>query len=142
MPDQGPQLETKVGRIIMSALRNKMIHLKFSAKSLLFHPILFEVPSLKLLAAHALVRINYMASFYIGGQQSFLLNLWYLQDSGATSENSQYGTVSHNTVMATMVVAGEEVQYKLSATSSHEKLGTMLFHQTRCSTFNIQPISM
>ena len=66
-------------------------NLRPSAKSLLFHPILFEVPSLKLLAAHAL-------------------------DTAAATENrtdeaihSHYGTA----VMATMIQAGEEVQYKL-----------------------------
>ena len=79
---------------------------EFSATSLLFPPILFEVPSLKLLAAHSL-------------------------DSATTTENrtdeaihSQYGT--NSTVMATMTKAGETVQCKLSATSSHEKLGNML----------------
>ena len=53
-----------------------------------------------------------------------------VQDTAATTENrtdeaihSHYGTA----VMATMIQAGEEVQYKLSATSSHEKLGKMLF---------------
>ena len=53
-----------------------------------------------------------------------------VQDSAAATENrtdeaihSHYGTA----VMATMIQAGEEVQYKLSATSSHEKLGNMLF---------------
>ena len=53
-----------------------------------------------------------------------------VQDTAATTENrtdeaihSHYGTA----VMATMIQAGEEVQYKLSATSSHEKLGNMLF---------------
>ena len=53
-----------------------------------------------------------------------------VQDTAATTENrtdeaihSHYGTA----VMATMIQAGEEVQYKLSAGSSHEKLGNMLF---------------
>ena len=33
-----------------------------------------------------------------------------------------------------MIQAGEEVQYKLSATSSHEKLGNMLF-----TTYHLTP---
>ena len=57
----------------------------------------------------------------------------FVQDSAATTENrtdeaihSHYGT--NSSVMATMIQAGEEVQHKLSATSSHEKLGHLLYH--------------
>ena len=59
-----------------------------------------------------------------------MINVVVPQDTAATTENrtdeaihSHYGTA----VMATMIQAGEEVQYKLSATSSHEKLGNLLF---------------
>ena len=74
------------------------------ARDLLFHPVLFEVPSLRLIAAHKLVN-----------------------DTGAATENmtdeaihNYYG--SNTTIMATKVVSGESEQYKLSEFSSHEKL--------------------
>ena len=86
---------------------------------------MFEVPSLKLLAAHSLVRMTDSSKFPVG-------NI-FIQDSAATTENrtdeaihSHYGT--NSSVMATMIQAGEEVQHKLSATSSHEKLGHLLYH--------------
>jgi len=74
--------------------------LRPKARDLLFHPILFEVPSLKLLAAHTLV-----------------------SDTQATTENlssNYYGTKT--TVMATKTAAGEMEQYKLKDYASHEKL--------------------
>jgi len=74
--------------------------LRPKARDLLFHPILFEVPSLKLLAAHTLV-----------------------SDTQTTTENlssNYYGTKT--TVMATKTAAGEMEQYKLKDYASHEKL--------------------
>ena len=74
------------------------------ARDLLFHPVLFEVPTLKLLAAHTLVN-----------------------DTAATTENmtdevthNYYG--SNTTIMATKTLAGEVAEYKLSEFTSHEKL--------------------
>jgi len=78
--------------------------LRPKARDLLFHPVLFEVPTLKLLAAHTLVN-----------------------DSPSTTENmtdeaihNYYG--SNATIMATKTVSGELEQHKLSDYASHEKL--------------------
>ena len=79
--------------------------LRPKARDLLFHQVLFEVPSLKLLAAHTLVN-----------------------DTTTTNENmtdevihKYYG--SNTAIMATKNVSGEQIQeYKLSDYSSHEKL--------------------
>ena len=70
------------------------------ARDLLFHPVLFEVPSLKLLAAHTLVN-----------------------DTAATTEHmthNYYG--SNTTIMATKTLAGVVTEYKLSEFTSPEKL--------------------
>ena len=97
-------LEDEGQRDFIRKCLNKDPSQRPKARDLLFHPVLFEVPSLKLIAAHKLVN-----------------------DTGAATENmteeaihNYYG--SNTTIMATKMSAGEQEQYKLSDYSSHEKL--------------------
>lgn len=79
---------------------------RLTARQLLFHPVLFEVHSLKLLAAHTLVHIP-----------AFLGSI-----TESLTEEAIHRYYRDNAIMATIVKQAEDLPYKLSDFPVHEKL--------------------